>query len=35
MAKIGEYRLKVYELLYSKPICAYAECKEKRRYKMC
>lgn len=25
MAKIGEYRLKIYELLYNKPICEYAE----------
>lgn len=25
MARIGEYRLKVYELLYNKPICNYCE----------
>lgn len=25
MAKIGEYRLRIYELLYEKPICEYAE----------
>lgn len=25
MAKIGEYRLKIYELLFRKPICNYAE----------
>lgn len=25
MAKIGEYRLRIYDLLYEKPICEYAE----------
>lgn len=25
MAKIGEYRLKIYELLYEKPLCDYSE----------
>ena len=25
MARIGEYRLKAYELLYSTPLCEYAE----------
>ena len=25
MAKIGEYRLRIYDLLYEKPICEYVE----------
>ena len=31
MSKIGEYRLKVYELLFDKPICNYAETVGKRK----
>ncbi|MEG1502307.1 MAG: hypothetical protein RR370_02850 [Synergistaceae bacterium] len=31
MAKIGEYRLKAYELLYSRPICEYSETIEKKK----
>lgn len=31
MSKIGEYRLKIYELLFDKPICNYAETVEKRK----
>lgn len=30
MARIGEYRLKAYELLYSYPICGYSESAAKR-----
>lgn len=31
MAKIGEYRLKIYELLFRKPICNYAESVGKKK----
>lgn len=31
MAKIGEYRLRIYDLLYEKPICEYAETKGNKR----
>lgn len=31
MAKIGEYRLQIYDLLYEKPICEYAETRNKKR----
>lgn len=31
MAKIGEYRLRIYDLLYEKPICHYAENIEGRK----
>ena len=31
MAKIGEYRLRIYDLLYEKPICEYAETKKNRK----
>ena len=31
MAKIGEYRLKVYNLLYKKPICKYAVTAGKKK----
>lgn len=31
MAKIGEYRLRIYDLLYEKPICEYAETRGNRR----
>ena len=31
MAKIGEYRLRVYDLLFEKPICEYAETRENRK----
>ena len=31
MSKIGEYRLKIYELLFRKPICDYAETVGKRK----
>lgn len=30
MARIGEYRLKAYELLYSRPLCKYTEKAEKK-----
>ena len=31
MSKIGEYRLQIYDLLYEKPICEYAETRNKKR----
>lgn len=31
MAKIGEYRLRIYDLLYEKPICEYAEIRKNRK----
>lgn len=31
MAKIGEYRLQIYDLLYEKTICEYAETKKNRK----
>lgn len=31
MAKIGEYRLRIYDLLYEKPICEYAEIKGNKK----
>lgn len=31
MAKIGEYRLRIYDLLYEKPICEYAETRKNRK----
>jgi len=31
MAKIGEYRLRIYDLLYEKPICEYAETKGNKK----
>ncbi|MCI5650469.1 MAG: hypothetical protein MR332_13790 [Fusicatenibacter sp.] len=31
MAKIGEYRFKIYELLYRKPVCKYAETSGKKK----
>ena len=31
MAKIGEYRFRIYDLLYEKPICEYAETKGNKR----
>lgn len=35
MAKIGEYRLRIYDLLYEKPICEYAETKKNRKQSRC
>lgn len=31
MAKIGEYRLRIYDLLYEKPICEYVENRENKK----
>lgn len=31
MAKIGEYRLRIYDLLYEKPICEYAETRGNKK----
>lgn len=31
MAKIGEYRLRIYDLLYEKPICEYVETRNKKK----
>ncbi|MBR3143451.1 MAG: hypothetical protein IKF09_09940 [Clostridiales bacterium] len=31
MAKTGEYRLRIYDLLYEKPICDYAEISENKK----
>ncbi|HIY02992.1 MAG TPA: hypothetical protein IAA26_14300 [Candidatus Blautia faecipullorum] len=31
MAKIGEYRLRIYDLLYEKPICEYAEIRGNKK----
>lgn len=31
MARIGEYRLKVYNLLYEKPICRYTVTEKQKK----
>lgn len=31
MTKIGEYRLRIYDLLYEKPICEYAETRNNKK----
>lgn len=31
MAKIGEYRLRIFDLLYEKPICEYTVIAEKKK----
>lgn len=35
MAKIGEYRLRIFDLLYEKPICEYTVIAEKKEAEQC